>query len=116
MTEHHLQQVGAIGDSRYLDQTSDAAASGASAPGSASATVGHDALVERYIQVKGLTADYVQAKGKRRMLEEAVQFVQVMVLMDLRPPWLTDATASDVSSPGSASAAMEDALPSHAAE
>ena len=28
----------------------------------------------------------------------------------------TDATASDVSSPGSASAAMEDALPSHAAE
>ena len=48
-----------------------------------------DALVEEYIQVKGLTAAYVEDKGKQRVLEEAVQFIQLVLLTDLRPPWLT---------------------------
>ena len=45
--------------------------------------------MEEYIHVKGLTAAYVEAKGKQRVLEEAVQFIQLVLLTDLRPPWLT---------------------------
>ena len=47
-----------------------------------------DALVEEYIQVKGLNAAYVEEKGKQRVLQEAVQFIQMVLLTDLRPPWL----------------------------
>ena len=47
-----------------------------------------DALVEEHTQVKGLTAAYVEAKGKHRVLEEAVQFIQLVLQTELRPPWL----------------------------
>ena len=47
-----------------------------------------DALVKEYIQVKGLNAAYVEEKGKQRVLQEAVQFIQMVLLTDLRPPWL----------------------------
>ena len=45
--------------------------------------------MQEYIQVKGLSAAYVNAKGKERVLEEAVRFIQLVLLTDLRPPWLT---------------------------
>ena len=47
-----------------------------------------EAVVKEYIQVKGLSAAYVDKKGKERVLEEAVRFIQVLLLRDLRPPWL----------------------------
>ena len=45
--------------------------------------------MEQYIQVKGLIAAYVEDKGKQRVLEEAVQFIQLVLLRDLHPPWLS---------------------------
>ena len=41
-----------------------------------------------YTQVKGLIAAAYRAKGKKQLLEEAVQFIQLVLLTDLRPPWL----------------------------
>ena len=47
-----------------------------------------DALVEEYIQVKALSAKYVNGKSKQDLLQEAVMFIQMLLLRDLRPPWL----------------------------
>ena len=52
------------------------------------APIRSEALVKEYIQVKGLNAAYVEEKGKQRVLQEAVQFIQMVLLTDLRPPWL----------------------------
>ena len=53
-----------------------------------SASTNADALVEEYIQVKGLSAEYVDATDQQRLIEEAVQFIHLVLLRDLRPPWL----------------------------
>ena len=45
-------------------------------------------LVEEYIQVKRLSEDYVNTTGKEQLVNEAVQFMHLLLLRDLRPPWL----------------------------
>ena len=50
-----------------------------------------DAIVEEYAQVKGLPPGDVDIKGKDQVLHEAVQFMQLLLLRDLRPPWVVDA-------------------------
>ena len=47
-----------------------------------------EVLVQEYIEVKGLTPEYVDAKGKRQLANEAVKFMHLVLLRDLRPPWL----------------------------
>ena len=47
-----------------------------------------EVLVQEYIEVKGLTPEYVDATGKQQLANEAVKFMHLVLLRDLRPPWL----------------------------
>ena len=51
-------------------------------------TTNAEELVEEYIQVKRLSEDYVNTTGKEQLVNEAVQFMHLLLLRDLRPPWL----------------------------
>ena len=49
------------------------------------------ALVAEYVDIKGLSAEYVSAAGRDKLLDEAVKFMHFALLRDLRPPWLEQA-------------------------
>ena len=43
---------------------------------------------EEYIQYMGLSDAYVTGVDKRQLARDAVKFMHVLPLRDLRPPWL----------------------------
>ena len=47
-----------------------------------------DVLVEDYIEAVGLSSAYVSSKTKEELLDEAVKCVTLVLLRDMRPPWL----------------------------
>ena len=47
-----------------------------------------DALVAEYIDLKGLTTECVEQRGPRRMMREAINFMHLLLLRDLTPPWV----------------------------
>ncbi|CAK0844998.1 unnamed protein product [Prorocentrum cordatum] len=47
-----------------------------------------EVLVEDYIEAVGLSTAYVSSKTKQELLDEAVKCVTLVLLRDMRPPWL----------------------------
>ena len=48
-------------------------------------------LVEDYIEAVGLSTAYVSSKSEQELLDEAVKCVTLVLLRDMRPPWLDHA-------------------------
>ena len=48
-----------------------------------------DALVAEYIDLRGLTTQYVAERGPKRMMKEAINFMHLLLLKDVTPPWIT---------------------------
>ncbi len=47
-----------------------------------------DELVAEYVDLRGLPTQYVAEKGPERMKKEAINFMHLLLLRDMTPPWV----------------------------